>query len=195
MLAWVLDTSLKLAHPFAPFVTETIWQTLGWHGEELLVNSTWPTEYAYDDISAAEFEQLQKLVVEARYVTAELPGNERYALLYQNDSLVADNANLIKHLAKLKEVIHIDLPRGLRLANSNREAWLDVREETLYEHQTNLEVRLAEARQFVNTLEARLANDSYTSKAPTHLVEETRQQLEAKKALIERLSDELEILQ
>ena len=29
MLAWVLETSLKIAHPFAPFVTETIWQTLG----------------------------------------------------------------------------------------------------------------------------------------------------------------------
>lgn len=194
MLAWVLDTSLKLAHPFAPFVTETIWQTLGWHGEELLVSSTWPTEYAYDEIAAAEFGRLQKLVVEARYVTAELPGNERYALLYQNDSLIADNADLIKHLARLKDVTHADQARGLRLAASNREAWLDVSEETLYEHQTNLEVRLAETKQFVNTLEARLANDSYVSKAPAKLVEETREQLEQKKALIERLSDELEVL-
>src|SRR5699024_7143843 len=30
MLAWVLETSLRIAHPFAPFVTETIWQTLSW---------------------------------------------------------------------------------------------------------------------------------------------------------------------
>lgn len=194
LLAWVLDTCLKLAHPFAPFVTETIWQTLGWHGDELLVSSAWPTEYTYDEISAAEFERLQKLVIETRYVTAELPGNERYTLLYQNDSLIADNADLIKHLAKLKDVAHVDQARGLRLAASNREAWLDVSAETLYEHQTNLEVRLAETRQFINTLEARLANDSYVSKAPDKLVEETREQLKQKKLLVTRLVHELESL-
>jgi valyl-tRNA synthetase len=194
MLAWVLDTSLRIAHPFAPFVTETIWQTLGWHGDQLLVLASWPTAYQYDGIAAGEFERLQKLVVEARYVMAELPGNERYALVYQNDSLVADNADLIKHLAKLREVREVDQARGLRLAASGREAWLDVPEETLYEHQTNLEVRLAETKQFVNTLEARLSNETYIKKAPAKLVDESREQLVQKKSLIGRLSDELEIL-
>jgi valyl-tRNA synthetase len=194
MLAWVLDTSLKIAHPFAPFVTETIWQTLGWHGDELLVKAAWPTPYEYDDIAAGEFTRLQKLVAEARYVTAELPGNEKYTLLYQNDSLIADNIDLIHHLARAKAVEKTDAPKGLRLAASGREAWLDVPEETLYEHQTNLEMRLAETRQFVNTLEARLANESYVSKAPAKLVEESREQLKQKKTLIERLSHELEIL-
>jgi valyl-tRNA synthetase len=194
MLAWVLDTSLRIAHPFAPFVTETIWQTLGWHGDQLLVLASWPTAYQYDGIAAGEFERLQKLVVEARYVMAELPGNERYALVYQNDSLVADNADLIKHLAKLREVREVDQARGLRLAASGREAWLDIPEETLYEHQTNLEVRLAETKQFVNTLEARLSNETYIKKAPAKLVDESREQLVQKKSLIGRLSDELEIL-
>ncbi len=195
MLAWVLDTSLKLAHPFAPFVTETIWQSLGWHdSEDLLIAASWPTQTSYNDIAAAEFEQLQTLVVEARYVMSELPGNTRYPLLYQNDSLIADNAALIQHLAKVKEVREVDQAKGLRLATSNREAWLEVSEETLYEHQTNLEMRLAETKQFVHTLEGRLANESYTSKAPAHLVEESREQLETKKALLLRLEAELEVL-
>ncbi|MNH75245.1 Valine--tRNA ligase [compost metagenome] len=194
MLAWVLDTSLKLAHPFAPFVTETIWQTLSWHND-LLITSRWPEAKEYDDIAAAEFERLQKLVVEARYVTAELPGNHKYAMLYQQDSLIADNTELIQHLARLKEVREVvDQARGLRLAASNREAWLDVDEETLYEHQSNLEVRLAESRAFVANLEGRLSNENYIAKAPAALVEESRQQLESKKALIERLEHELEVL-
>ncbi|HMH69985.1 MAG TPA: valine--tRNA ligase [Candidatus Saccharimonadales bacterium] len=193
MLAWVLDTSLKIAHPFAPFVTETIWQSLNWHND-LLITTPWPTEVAYDEIAAAEFGRLQKLVVEARYVIAELPGNERYTLLYQNDSLIADNTELIKHLIRLKDIQPTDQARGLRLASSNREAWLDVSEETLYEHQTNLEVRLAETRQFVITLEGRLNNESYVAKAPARLVEESREQLESKKALIERLEAELDVL-
>ncbi|MNX53609.1 Valine--tRNA ligase [compost metagenome] len=193
MLSWVLDTSLKLAHPFAPFVTETIWQTLPWHND-LLITSRWPEATSYDDIAAAEFERLQKLVVEARYVTADLPGNQKYTLLYQQDSLIADNAELIQHLARLKEVKEADQARGLRLAASNREAWLDVDEDTLYEHQSNLEVRLAENRAFVANLEGRLSNESYVAKAPAALVEESRQQLESKKALIERLEHELEVL-
>lgn len=193
MLAWVLDTSLKLAHPFAPFVTETIWQTLSWHND-LLITSRWPEATAYDDIAAAEFEQLQKLVEEARYVTAELPGNQKYTMLYQQDSLISDNAALIAHLARLKEVREADQARGLRLAASNREAWLDVDAETLYEHQSNLEVRLAETRAFVATLEGRLSNENYIAKAPEALVEESRQQLTSKKTLIERLEHELEVL-
>jgi len=193
MLAWVLDTSLKIAHPFAPFVTETIWQTLGWHNT-LLITTAWPETIEYNEIAAGEFERLQKLVIEARYVMSELPGNEKYAMLYQNDTLIEENAALIKHLARLKDVAPADQARGLRLAASGREAWLDISEETLYEHQTNLEVRLAETKQFVKNLEGRLSNESYVSKAPAHLVEESREQLEQKKALIERLETELQVL-
>ena len=193
LLAWVLDTSLKLAHPFAPFVTETIWQTLSWH-DDLLMTTPWPAALVFDEIASAEFDRLQKLVVEARFVTAELPGNHRYSLLYQNDSLIADNSELIKRLAKLKDVTAVDQARGLRLATSGREAWLDVSEEMLYEHQTNLEVRLAEAKADVKALNARLDNENYVSKAPAALVEESKQQLEQKKTLIGRLEDELRVL-
>jgi valyl-tRNA synthetase len=193
MLAWVLDTSLTLAHPFAPFVTETIWQSLDWHND-LLIATPWPAQSVHDDIAAAEFARLQHLVVEARYVVSELPGNERHTMLYQDDSLVADNSDLIKHLARLKDIQPVDQPRGLRLAASGRAAWLDLTEETMYEHQTNLEVRLAETRSFVKTLKDRLGNESYIKKAPEHLVEESRTQLDAKQKLIERLEQELEIL-
>lgn len=195
MLAWVLDTSLRIAHPFAPFVTETIWQTLGWWHEELLVGAKWPKiTIEYNDIAAAEFERLQQLVVEARFVAADLPGNKKYSLLYQEDVLISDNSELIKHLARLEEVREADQPRGLRLAASNREAWLDVDEETLYQHQTNLEVRLAEARQAITMLEGRLSNAHYVDKAPTHLVEETRKQLGEKQELVTRLERELTVL-
>lgn len=193
MLAWVLDTSLKLAHPFAPFVTETIWQTLSWHND-LLITTAWPTPANYDDIAAGEFSRLQKLVQEARYVMSELPGNKRYAMLYQQDSLVEDNVDLIRHLGRLKDVTKVDQARGLRLAASGREAWLDVSDATLYEHQSNLEVRLAETRQFIKTLEARLDTESYVANAPANLVEETRQQLKAKQTLAGRLEAELNVL-
>ncbi len=193
LLAWVLDTSLKLAHPFAPFVTETIWQTLPWHNN-LLINETWPTILDYSEIAAGEFGQLQEIVSEARFVATSLPGNDRYGLVYLSDSLIEDNQELIKRLAKLKVVEKTEQPRGLRLALHNHDAWLDVSEKTLEEHKENLEMRLASTHQEIKTLEGRLSNENYVSKAPAALVEESKKQLQEKQALVERLLHELEIL-
>lgn len=193
LLAWVIDTSLKLAHPFAPFVTETIWQTLQWH-DGLLISADWPEIIDYNEIAAAEFGRVQQLVNEARFVITSLPGNEKYTLLYQTDSLVEDNKGLIKRLAKLKDVLIVDQPKGLRLAVSGRDAWLDVSAQTLSEHQVNLEERLASTHADIQALEARLANENYVAKAPEKLVLETRQQLDEKKAVVLRLQHELEIL-
>ena len=193
LLAWVLDTSLKLAHPFAPFVTETIWQTLSWHND-LLITTMWPTAYPYNDIAAAEFTQLKNLVTEVRFVTSELPGNKKYTLLYQHDSLIADNSALIGRLAKLQEVVFVDQPRGLRLPSAGREAWLDISEETLYEHRTNLETRLAETHAAIANLQQRLDNKAYIEKAPADLVADTKKQLEQKQALVTALVHELDVL-
>lgn len=193
MSAHVLDTILRLAHPFAPFVTETIWQSLAWH-DNLLAGEHWPEQKAYNELSSAEFGRLKRLVTEARYVMSELPGNERYGILYMDDSLVADNTDLIQKLAHAKSVEHTDQARGLRLASSGRDAWLDLDEQTLYEHQSNLEKRLAEARANVNALEGRLGNEQYVAKAPAALVEESRAQLTSKKALVERLEVELQVI-
>lgn len=193
LLSWVLATSLQMAHPFAPFVTETIWQTLN-YTDGILMREKWPTPEAYDEIAAEQFEQLKTLVTEGRWVITELPGNKKYRLLYGTDSLIADNADTIKHLMRLEAIEHTDQPRGLRLASLNREAWLDIDAETLYQHQADLELRLAEARERRNSLVARLDNPSYTEKAPAHLVEETRQQLADQTALIDRLVNELQVI-
>lgn len=193
LLSWVLATSLKIAHPFAPFVTETIWQTLN-YTDGILMREVWPTSEKFDPIAAEQFEQLKLLVAEGRWVIAELPGNKKYRLLYGNDNLIADNQDTIKHLMRLEAIEHTDQPRGLRLATANREAWLDIDSETLYQHQENLEMRLAESRQKLAGLNKRLENPTYVEKAPAHLVEETREQLAEQEKIITRLVSELEVI-
>ena len=193
LLSWVLATSLKIAHPFAPFITETIWQTLN-YTDGILMREAWPTPEKFDPIAAEQFEQLKLLVAEGRWVIAELPGNKKYRLLYGNDSLIADNQDTIKHLMRLEAIEHTDQLRGLRLAAANSEAWLDIDSETLYQHQENLEMRLAEARQKLAGLKKRLENPTYVEKAPAHLVEETREQLAEQEKIITRLVSELEVI-
>lgn len=193
LLSWVLATSLQLAHPFAPFVTETIWQTLN-YTDGLLMKEQWPTPEKFDSIAAEQFERIKDLVSEGRWIIAELPGNKKYRMLFENDNLIADNKDLIKHLMRLESIEEIDQPRGLRLAVANREAWLDIDDETLYQHQTELEVRLAETRQKSDALQKRLDNPAYLEKAPAHLVEETKEQLAEQEQLIKRFIAELEVI-
>ncbi len=192
VLAWVMETCLKLAHPFAPFVTETIWTTLE-RSATPLIQSAWPEAVSYDEIAAGEFEQIRALVTETRYVASELPGGKQ-TLLFEHDALIADNSELIARLARLEAVQHVETPQGLKLAVPNREAWLRVSQDVLYEHQTKLEARVAEVRSRIDALEARLANKSYVEHAPKHLVEETEQQLHEQEELFKRLSGELEVL-
>ena len=122
LLSWVLATSLKIAHPFVPFVTETIWQTLN-YTTGVLIRETWPTPEKYDQIQAKQFERIKDLVTEGRWVITELPGNKKYGLLYGNDGLVDDNKDTIQHLMKLSSIEKTDQPRGLKLTVPNRKVW------------------------------------------------------------------------
>lgn len=191
LLAWVLDTTLKIAHPFAPFVTETIWQTLELH-DTPLISQKWPTAAKYSDIAATEFNQLKALVSEARYVAHELGGKQ--TLIYGEDSLIADNEELVGVLAGLNEVKKADNPSGLRLAVAGREAWLDIDQKTLKHHRKNLEQRIKDIEGQIKNLEARLGNENYVKNAPEAVVAETREGLKEQQALLERLQAELQII-
>lgn len=193
VLTWVLETSLKLAHPFVPFVTETIWSMID--GErELLVVSQWPKKPTYKAISSEAFDKLRELVAEVRFVISDL-GKGKQTLLYENDSLIADNAELLQRLAGLKDIKHVTAPQGLRIAAPNREVWLDIDADTLYEHQEHLETRLAECKARIQQLQSRLVNDGYMKNAPEKVINETRDELELQLKLEQRLSRGLNVIE
>ena len=192
VLSWVLETILKLAHPFAPFVTETIWSAI--EGERpLLAESDWPKKPKYDTILAGQFDRLRDLVTEVRFVATDLPGAKQ-TLLYGSDTLIAENTELVQRLGNLKEVKHTEQPSGLRMAVPGREAWLDVDEKIMYEHQAKLELRLAECRERISRLQSRLENASYVDKAPKKVVEQTREELKEQIELERRLGRELDVI-
>ncbi len=190
----ILDICLKITHPFAPFVTETIWTTMHEDNETLLIAEMWPPEFTFSDEKAAEFDQIRDLVSGVRYIASELPASKKYNLIYKDDSLVAENSDLVRSLAGLGSVEKAEQGRGLRIATQGREVWLDLTEELVYDHQIKLEQRLADTRAEIVKLEQRLANKNYTDKAPANLVEESRAQLEGKKELEARLVAELNIV-
>lgn len=193
VLAYALETILKFSHPFAPFVTETIWQTLQWENR-LLITSSWPKDQLFDADAAKRFEDLQAIVTEARTVTTDL-GQGKQSLLYRQNEFIAQNAEQLMHLARLKRVEQVSEARGLRLAIAHHEVWLDVDEQTLIDHKTKLQTRVAEAEMQIGKLQARLSNKSYVDHAPDTVVQQTRDQLASAQTLAERLKRELLVVQ
>lgn len=192
VLTYALETILKFSHPFAPFVTETIWQTLEWEKGQL-VTSSWPTEQPFDAKAAERFEDLQSIVSEARTVSTDLAQGKQ-TLLYRQDELIDQNKELLVHLAKLKKVEQVSEAHGLRLAIAHHEAWLGIDEQTLADHKSKLEARITEAKEQITKFEARLSNKSYVDHAPEAIVQQTRDQLSNTQTLVERLQKELTVI-
>ncbi|HVX24576.1 MAG TPA: valine--tRNA ligase, partial [Candidatus Saccharimonadales bacterium] len=72
LLAYLLEQVLVLAHPFAPFVTETIWQTLAWEQDSILAKQTLNDILPSNKAQAKVFADIQQIVTEARYITRAL---------------------------------------------------------------------------------------------------------------------------
>ena len=193
LLAWVLETCLKIAHPFAPFVTETIWQTLPWT-EGILANEKLAESLKFNEYEALQFERIQDLVSEVRFITAELPGKKRYNLIFEKDELISKNTETIRHLSRVPEIVETDAPHGFSLAASGLGAYLDVPAKILTEYKNDLAERIKKISNEINLLEKRLSNENYVTKAPAELVAETCEELSNKKAELEKVQKAFEIL-
>ncbi len=197
LLKTTLTTLLIALHPFAPFVTETIWQNLSWT-KDFIATAKWPARLKYDPISAEEFENIRIIVSEVRGTLTALPGTnnaKKYSLLYDNDSLIGDNQLLIKTLTKVPAISSLEgSPRGLRLALANHELYLDVPEKVVKEYRDTLTERILSVGRELDSLNLRMENPNYVNRAPAHLVKETRDQIKEKEALIARLKAELDII-
>ncbi len=198
LLKATLEMILKMLHPFAPFVTEAIWQSLSWTSGMLIVQE-WPPRLVWDEISAENFERLMVVVSEIRRVVNELSGaskGKKWTVLYGDDALVDDNQVLVAKLAGVEAVISCEgQPRGLRLALANHEVYLDVPAEVVREYREKLEERVLAVGRELDALNARMMNPNYVDKAPAELVKQTRDGIREKEGLIERLKGELRVIE
>lgn len=189
LLAHVLEQVLLLAHPFAPFVTETIWQTLNWENDSVLAAKTLQKPLPGDKQAAADFEEIKQIVSEARYITRALKVAD--ATLYFTDvPFLRDNAAIIKHLAGLVNVTEVQDGTGLFLTSTKHRSWLDIDQNTAQAYLGELEGKRAKQEAIIKQLEARLANKDYVKNAPKTVVEQTKTQLKEARELVEALDVE-----
>jgi valyl-tRNA synthetase len=197
ILLRVLDRALRLLHPFMPFLTEEIWQRLPHQGETLVL-ADYPRFRADEEDSNAEKEVafLMAVVSKLRNLRSEsnLAAGVKLEVLFYTDlarprRLLESHAATLSTLARLSGFQFVEeipgnlatargmvpgLEMALLLANA-----LDPREE-----KRRLEREIDKAHKELATLEAKLANESFTGRAPKEVVEKVR---EARGELTEKI--------
>ena len=186
-----------MLHPFAPFVTEAIWQNLSWT-DGMIIDAMWPSVMSYDEISAENFERLIEVISEIRGTETALSKfnkGKKFGLLVGEDILVNDNLLLVKFLSHVPSIASTNgSPRGLRLATVNHELYLDVPEKVVVDFKDELEAKILAIGRELDALNARMMNPRYVERAPAQLVRETRNSIEEKEEQIERLKQQLSII-
>lgn len=190
LLRYGLESILKLAHPFAPFVTETIWQTLDWTGDSLLINQSWPAKSHFDSKKADEFEEIKDIVTEIRTIVTNLR-LKKTSLYFTGVQFLSENSKLIAGLAKIDGVHEVEAGRGLHLTSTKHKCWLDVDNESRLRYSLELEKQLKQAENKRDGLKNRLSNKNYVKNAPKQLVDETKAQLVGADLLINKVKKEL----
>lgn len=192
VMVWALETCLKLAHPFAPFVTEAIWQTLDWE-KSMMISSAWPERVDYDVNKADSFEKVTNLISEIREVQSVV-GISDIALISNESKLTDQFKELIIKLTKIGYIEQAEESDGLRLTSTNDNIWLDLSHEELQIYKSRLEKRLEDVEKSVHSLEHRLSNQGYIANAPEALVEESREELQKVQNQAEHLRHQLKHL-
>jgi valyl-tRNA synthetase len=186
VLAYVLDQSLRLLHPFMPFVTEEIWQHLPTAGRSITV-AEWPKPSAEWEASEAvrDMQVLIEIIRSVRNIRAEMevPVKQQVELLIRADaevlSTIRQNEAAIRRLCGAERVtVGEDVTRpdkAMTAVVTGAEVFVPLAglidiDQTI----ARLEAELKKLDAEVARVEKKLANQGFVTKAPKHVVEEER---------------------
>lgn len=198
ILRSVLDQSLRLLHPFMPFVTEEVWQhlyrtseanTINWPASALIV-APWPqsNSAALDQTSESEFALLQEIITRIRDARNQMnvePAKRVPVILATGNQLQMLTAQtpLIEFLARTeKPQLHESLTdkpeQAMSLLAGNVEIYLplagmlDIGKEL-----ARLDKEMAAAEQEIARIQSKLANQAFVERAKPEVVQKERDRL------------------
>jgi len=212
LLVNTLEKSLRLLHPFMPFITEELWQSLKQRlpGEGQMPASIMIAPYplADDKAIAPEAERVMDSVIEIirsiRNVRAQYkvkPTKWIEAQVYTGELLssLIIQANIIETLAKVRPLTM--LSRQEREPDKGKTLVLVLKEAEVVLPLAGMMDRLAEEQRLIKEseeteariaqLDARLRDNAFLSKAPSHVIGKEKQKLAMLEDKLKRLQQEL----
>ena len=207
ILVRVLGDSMKLLHPFMPFITEDIYTRLPGSGETIMLES-WPKagEGFEFPAEAATMDGIMELVRAIRNVRAEMnvPPSKRAHMFIvtnaENEQAVREAAPYFNKLAGASEVtVQPDksgiAPDAVSVVSAIGDAFIPLNELIDIEKElARLEKERARVEGEIKRAEGKLNNPGFMAKAPEKVVGEERAKLAANKELMEKLLKRIEEL-
>ncbi len=202
-LVYVLSNTLKLLHPFMPFITEEIWQALPHEGESIMISSFPVYNEEFENVSAYEDMQLiMESIKGIRNVRNEMnvPPSKKATLYIVTDKPDVFNQGAVFYtkLASASDVIiqsdKTNIPENsVSVASPGGELLLPLDElvdkakelERLEKEKTRLEAE-------IKRVNGKLSNKGFTDKAPAAVVEEERKKGEQYEAMLKTVLESLE---
>jgi len=202
-LLYLLERTLRLLHPFMPYVTEEIWQTMPHEGVSI-VKAAFPDGIPADPAAEDQMEVLMEAVTAVRTIRGELnlsPTLELKALVKTHcdhaREILSENMLFLKKLARadiLKIGGDIQKPRGASVAvRSHVEIFVPL--EGLLDVDLEIErirkdmSRLEETSAFLGK---KLGNQDFTSRAPREIVAKEKEKYDDCMKKMERLEENLQ---
>ena len=204
VLMYVLQRTLRLLHPFMPFVTEAIWQNLTdgeWRvrdGQTIdsIIFAPWPEpEGERDDEAEAEMEVIMELVRAIRNARAEygvdpgrciaatMVGGSRTDLLLDQREVLVSLSRLDPERLAIAPTLTQRPRQALALMIGGVECYLPLAGMVdLEAEREKLARELEEVADLISRSERLLANEDFVTKAPAHVVEREREKLAQNKA-------------
>lgn len=196
VLVWTMSNTLKLLHPFMPYITEEIWQTLPHDGEALIV-AKWPE---YDEAlsfpqEAKNLENVMALIraIRTRRNEMNVPPSKK-AHIYIDTAHPAPYEEASEFIARLAYGSKVEIGTGFDVQGAvtavtdDAKALLPMDDLVDKAAETaRLNKELASAQKQLDTVKAKLANEKFTSKAPQNVIDGVKangEKLEAKIKLI-----------
>lgn len=200
VLVRILDSSLRMLHPFMPYITEELWQRLP-DSKGVLIASEWPEfdESDFDVSSENEFSKIMEMVRGIRNVKAEMniPPSSRTDVYYLGERIDTEILKLVSNLSNSGELI-----ARSEKASGSVSAWGDSGN-TLYvvlgEIDTiaeieRLEGKLEKERSDLARTKSKLENKSFVDNAPEEVVNENKERLIISQDNIRRIEKIIEDL-
>ena len=204
MLSYVLETVLKLLHPFVPFVTEEIFKIL--HPDKALIVEEWPkynkrlTYYA----EAKAFEGVMNLIKAVRNIRAEMnvAPSKRVTLLIKDNEHRPFFEKTAMFIEKLAGASHVEFvkekPTDVKVSTAvsdSVEVYIPLGELVDTEKEiARLTKELENTEKEILRAEGMLGNQKFVANAPKALVEKERDKLEKYRQKRDKLSEQIENL-
>ncbi|PNS00140.1 valyl-tRNA synthase [Petrotoga mexicana DSM 14811] len=196
----VFDSSLRLLHPFMPYISEELWQKLPIEKDsELLISAKWPESNENNIYPESEevFLKIMELVKGVRNVKAEMdiPQTQKvdlkYKIVAKNNDFIEKNISLIKHLAFLKDITQTEVKpakSATAYVDESVEVYIPLGDYIdIDTEKQRLTKKLEKLAKDIELYNKKLSNKNFVEKADPDVVEKTKEDLKESEKKYQKL--------